>query len=108
LLSAEELTYKELNGHCFVHVEKQFKRFWLEIQTEGAVTSIVVQDLESFLEYALSDHCTLLVIWWDNSTEWLVYDTERIVAKDIERRLDIFEGCTSNIYFEHFKRRVSE
>jgi hypothetical protein len=77
-----ELPYDELGGHCFVRVEKHSARFWLEIHTRGSVDSVIVQDLQDFLDYALSEHCVLFVVWWDDSTETELLDSERIVAKD--------------------------
>jgi hypothetical protein len=86
-----ELPYSELGGHCFANVTTTDGRFWLEIHTRGSVTSVIVQDLQDFLDYALSEHCVLFVIWWDDSTEECPRDSERIVEKDTAGKLEVLK-----------------
>ncbi len=88
-----ELLYSELGGHCFIHVDKEQGKFWMEIHTKGSVTSIVVKDLKQFMDYALSDHCILFVIWWSNSND---SDSERIVVKDSLNKIEIFNRGDKN------------
>ena len=81
------LNYDLLGEHAFIDVEKEFGRFSMEIQTNGAVKSIICNNCNEFWNYVFSDKCRFFAIWWEEKHS---EGRTKIIIKDLDNKMKIF------------------